>query len=110
MHLATVPSGIRWVSWSRKPEQRRVVGQPAGERRRDRHDGAAGPDLGAVRAHHDAVRPVPDRPHRVPEQHAARPSSSAMRIAISCEPPTKRSCCAPPSVSKSIWRLPAEWM
>ena len=61
MHLATVPSGIRWVSWSRIAGQRRVVGDPAGERGRDRDDGAPAAHLRAVGVHHHAVGPCRDR-------------------------------------------------
>ena len=50
--------------------QRRVVGDPAGERRRDRDDRPAGAHRGAVRPHHDAVVGALDRPHGRLEQDA----------------------------------------
>src|SRR5680860_1332252 len=109
MHLATVPSGMRWVSWSRYPDSGGSYAmRPASE-------GAI-----ATTARRARTRTPPSActitlsgPCSISRTAASRttvsaPSRSATRCAMSCEPPTKRSCCAPPSVSNSSSMLPAE--
>jgi len=42
------------------------------------------------------------------ESRTMPPSAAASRSAIRAEPPTNRSCCAPPVVSMSRWKEPPE--
>ena len=62
MHLMTEPWGMRWVSWSRQPGQRRLVVDPAGQRRRDGDDHVRGLDLDSVGVDRDGLAVVDDPP------------------------------------------------
>ena len=106
-HLVRAPPAIRCCSWSRWPpsEGEKAIRAASG-------GGTATIARWALAVSPSASTTTPAPSWAIPRtgvsSTTASPSAAASLIEISCEPPRKRSCWAPPSVSIRASKLPAE--